>query len=44
MALETELRHQTGEDVFDAVVMVEGIGRRQLEDAVAAVNAASTRP
>jgi hypothetical protein len=28
---ETELKKQAGEGVFDAVVMVEGIGRRQLE-------------
>jgi hypothetical protein len=28
---ETELRHQTGEAVFDAVVMLEGIGRREIE-------------
>ena len=28
---ETELRADTGEDVFDAVVHVEGIGRREVE-------------
>jgi hypothetical protein len=28
---ESELRKLTGEDVFDAVVMVDGIGRRELE-------------
>jgi hypothetical protein len=27
---ESELRKLTGEDVFDAVVMVDGIGRREL--------------
>ena len=31
---ETELRKLTGEDVFDAVVMVDGIGRRELERAM----------
>jgi hypothetical protein len=31
---ESELRHQTGEEVFDAVVMVEGTGRREIEAAV----------
>lgn len=31
---ETELRSKTGEDVFDAVVMVEGIGRREVEAAM----------
>ncbi len=31
---ETELRADTGEDVFDAVVMIEGIGRREVEAAV----------
>jgi hypothetical protein len=30
---ESELRKLTGEDVFDAVVMVDGIGRRELERA-----------
>lgn len=28
---ESELRKLTGEDVFDAVVMIDGIGRRELE-------------
>jgi hypothetical protein len=28
---ETELRAATGEEVFDAVVMVDGTGRRELE-------------
>jgi hypothetical protein len=36
---ETELREQTGEDVFDAVVMVDGIGRREVERAMPAVDA-----
>lgn len=31
---ETELRADTGEDVFDAVVMIEGIGRREVEEAL----------
>lgn len=31
---ETELRADTGEDVFDAVVHVEGIGRREVEAAM----------
>jgi hypothetical protein len=31
---ETELRADTGEDVFDAVVMVEGIGRAEVEEAL----------
>jgi hypothetical protein len=31
---ESELRHQTGEEVFDAVVMVEGTERREIEAAV----------
>jgi hypothetical protein len=31
---ESELRKLTGEDVFDAVVMVDGIGRRELERAM----------
>jgi len=35
---ETELRHQTGEDVFEAVVMVEGIGRREVAGAMDAVH------
>lgn len=28
---ETELRASTGEDVFDAVVLIDGVGRRELE-------------
>jgi hypothetical protein len=36
---ETELRHQTGEDVFDAVVLVEGTGRREVEGVMDAVHA-----
>ena len=28
---ESELRKLTGEDVFDAVVMIDGVGRRELE-------------
>ena len=28
---ESELRAKTGEDVFDAVVIVDGVGRRELE-------------
>ena len=31
---ETELRADTGEDVFGAVVMIEGIGRREVEEAL----------
>lgn len=31
---ETELRRLTGEDVFDAVIMVESIGRREMEAAM----------
>jgi hypothetical protein len=31
---ETELRARTGEDVFDAVVMVEGIGRPEVEGTI----------
>jgi hypothetical protein len=34
---ETELRRLTGEDVFDAVIMVEGIGRGEVEAAMPAV-------
>ena len=34
---ETELRSRTGEDVFDAVVMVEGIGRREVDATLPAV-------
>ena len=36
---ESELRDKTGEDIFDAVVMVEGIGRREVEAAMPAVRA-----
>ena len=34
---ESELCVQTGEDVFDAVLMVEGIGRREIESALPAI-------
>lgn len=34
---ETELRRLTGEDVFDAVIMVEGIGRGEVEAAMPGV-------
>jgi hypothetical protein len=33
---ETQLRRLTGEEVFDAVVMVEGIGRREVAAAMPA--------
>jgi hypothetical protein len=36
---ETELRGQTEEDVFDAVIMVEGIGRNDIEAAMDAARA-----
>ena len=36
---ETELRTATGEEVFDAVVMVDGTGRREVEAALPAVHA-----
>jgi hypothetical protein len=36
---ETELRGQTKEDVFDAVLMIEGIGRYEVESAVGAARA-----
>jgi hypothetical protein len=36
---ESELRHQTGEEVFGAVVMVEGVGRRELEATIEAAQA-----
>ena len=36
---ESELRKLTGEDVFDAVVMVDGIGRRELERAMPRIEA-----
>jgi hypothetical protein len=35
---ETELRADTGEDIFDAVVMVDGVGRREVEAAMPAVH------
>ena len=31
---ESALRPQAGEDVFDAVVLVDGIGRREVESAL----------
>jgi hypothetical protein len=34
---ETELRSRTGEDVFDAVIMIEGIGRHEVEAAMTTV-------
>ena len=34
---EQELRASTGEDIFDAVVVVDGVGRRELETATPAV-------
>jgi hypothetical protein len=34
---ESALRERTGEDVFDAVVLVDGIGRSELERALAAI-------
>jgi hypothetical protein len=37
---ETELRADTGEDIFDAVVLVDGVGRRELEAAMPAIKAA----
>ena len=36
---ESELRKLTGEDVFDAVVMIDGIGRRELERALPKIEA-----
>jgi hypothetical protein len=36
---ETELRASTGEDIFDAVVIVDGVGRRELEAAMSSVQA-----
>jgi len=35
---EAELRTATGEEVFDAVVMVDGVGRREVEAAMPAVH------
>lgn len=39
---ESELRKLTGEDVFDAVVMVDGIGRRELERVLPRIEALLT--
>jgi hypothetical protein len=39
---ESELRKLTGEDVFDAVVMIDGIGRRELERAMPRIEALLT--
>jgi hypothetical protein len=39
---ETELKKEAGESVFDGLVMVEGIGRRELEAIVARVEALLT--
>jgi hypothetical protein len=36
---ESELRRMTGEEVFDAVVLVDGIGRRELERALPEIEA-----
>jgi len=36
---ETELRASTGEDIFDAVVLVDGVGRREVEAAMPSVHA-----
>lgn len=36
---ESDLRKLTGEDVFDAVVMIDGIGRRELERAMPRIEA-----
>jgi hypothetical protein len=36
---ESELRHLTGEDAFDAVVLVDGIGRAELERVLPAIQA-----
>ncbi len=35
---ESELRAATGEDVFDAVVLVDGVGRRELKAALAEID------
>lgn len=35
---ESELRKRTGEELFDAVVLVDGIGRRELEHAMPSVD------
>jgi hypothetical protein len=37
---ESELRAKTGEDIFDAVVIVDGVGRRELETATPSVQIA----
>jgi hypothetical protein len=42
MTAETELKKQAGEAVFDGVVMVEGIGRRELEAVLPRVTARLT--
>jgi len=34
---ETELRQLTGEDIFDALVMVEGIGSREIAAVMSAI-------
>jgi len=39
---ESELRNATGEDVFDAVVMIDGIGRRELERVLPRIEALLT--
>jgi hypothetical protein len=39
---ESELRKLTGEDVFDAVVMIDGIGRRELERVMPRIEALLT--
>jgi len=39
---ESELRKATGEDVFDAVVMIDGIGRRELERVLPRIEALLT--
>jgi hypothetical protein len=37
---ESALRQLTGEEAFDAVVLVDGIGRREVEEALPAIEAA----
>ena len=39
---ESELRKATGEGVFDAVVMIDGIGRRELERVLPRIEALLT--
>lgn len=39
---ESELRKLTGEDVFDAVLLIDGIGRRELERVVPGIEALLT--